>query len=354
MKTVAVVDGNHMVRRAYHVMEALTDAEGNPTGGIFGFLSSIRTTVGSLRPDRILVVFDGGTDPWRRRIYPEYKDRADKDPRREADRKRHGKAVTWQIEQLTLHLLPYLGIPFVMIPNVEADDLIFVAREKIISRLGIHTIVVSGDKDFLQMVRKDTSVFDPMDRRPTKPMQGPPIIDLDTFKEVSGMKNPQQFLHFRAIIGDKSDRIPGIPGVGEVTAKAVLERFQDLNGVFANKTAVCAMGKRFASIAAGGPIVARNLKLMGLGRRPMSLEEIRLVGRGVMHPVGFIDEDTVRSYCLGKRAMDFVANLRELLGLLQRQRGRAMALSSWVTEQLRELRSSREDANERARTSPSR
>lgn len=335
MKHIALIDGNHMVRRAFHVMEDLTDPAGNPTGGIFGFLNSVRTTIQALAPDRVVVVFDGGSDPWRLALLPTYKDRSDKDPEKEAERKRQGAAVAWQVRELRNKLLPYLGIPFLCLPETEADDLIYVARERVISTFGIHTVVVSGDKDFYQMVRGDTSVFDPMDKKPSRPMEGPPLITSENFTKHTGMLHPRQFLDFRALIGDKSDRIPGIPGVGEVTAKAALAKFGSLRSIVAKPGQVRLMGRRFGTLIAGARVAARNLLLMGLNFRPHDPEETEAVARTILDPIPPISPDIVRAYCREKRALDFMSNLPELLQLLQAQKMRSDRLCEWIAREHR-------------------
>lgn len=335
MKHVALIDGNHMVRRAYHVMEDLTDAAGNPTGGIFGFLSSVRTTLQALAPDRVVVFFDGGSDPWRLALHAGYKDRSDRDPVKEAERKRQGAAVSWQVRELRTKLLPYLGIPCLRLADTEADDLIYVAREKVTSTLGIHTVVISGDKDFYQMVRGDTSIFDPMDKKPHRLMEGPNLITPETFAKHTGMAHPRQFLDFRALTGDKSDRIPGIPGVGEVTAKAALAKFGSLRRIVASPGEVREMGRRFGTIIDHGRIAARNLLLMGFSYRPHTAEETEAVAKVLLDPIPPLSPDVVRVYCREKRALDFLANLPELLQLLQSQKMRSDRLCEWVAREHR-------------------
>ena len=338
MKTVALLDSNWLVRKSYHVTEDLCDDDGNPTGGIFGFLTSIRLLLQCTRPDHVIAVFDQGISEWRRRVYSGYKDRSEQDPRKEIERMKHKKAVDWQIKQLTTELLPYLGIPFVRIPDTEADDLIYVAREKVLSPLKLHTLIVSGDKDFLQLVRSDTSVYDPTHRKPSNPLQGPQRVTPENFKQVTGFDHPKQYLDFKAVIGDNSDRIPGIKGVGAVTAGFLLHKFGTLEAVYDDRAAVRKLGRRYKAVADNGRIVARNLLLMGLHFKIPSPDEIKAICHKLLNLPSGLDPAKVKSYCLTKRALDFVSNLPELFQMLREQKDRADKMLSHLTSH--ELRSS--------------
>ena len=324
-KTIALLDGNHALRRAYHVMEDLTDPQGNPTGGIFGFLGILKTTIETLCPDRLIVVLDGGLSAWRKQIFPSYKDRSEKNPEKEEERQRKRKAVAWQAQQLQQEVLPLLGLPFIRIPKREADDVIFALRNHAIRPRGHNAIIVSGDKDFLQMVSFDTRVYDPMTKKKALPMQGPPMVHPGNFEEITGFQNPDQFLDYRAMDGDVSDRIPGIPGVGEKTAKKWLLEFGSIRGILNREEDFAKKGKKARTLLDQRRILARNLLLMTLSQHPLPeklAKYVDLVAHGAVPPV---NTQALKEYCIARQALQFAANIQDFVSVIEVQRQRAMS-----------------------------
>lgn len=325
MKTAALLDGNWMVRRAYHVTEDLCDPDGNPTGGVFGLLSSIKTTIQTLTPDRLIVFFDGGIDTWRLARFPEYKNRAETDPEKEEERQRHKKAVSWQIGQLTEHVLPLTGIPFVKLSGAEADDLIYLARRVMVAK-GYHTTIVSGDKDFYQLVDKNTDIYNPMDKaKGLSILTGTPTLNIKNFERETGL-HPEQWLDMRAMTGDTSDRIPGIRGVGEFTAIKVLREYGSIRNLLNRSQEVKKKGKRMVALIDGAKILARNLVLMGLHFRPVQDEELKWVRKIALGMPLAPNPKALKEYCMSAQALEFAANLPEVLRYLQEQQARTLMI----------------------------
>jgi len=197
-----IVDGHNL---SYRVAAKLSlSFKGQDTSILFGALQSIRSFIGpSVRA--LTVCWDGGRSAFRRKLFPEYKSR-----RSERDTDFFPDNMHDQIREV-MRLLSYLGVRQYRFDGVEGDDAIYwLAREADVPP----TIVVSTDNDFLQMVTNRISVFNPSSQM------------LNTLSSMEGQGwTPDSFLLFKIVGGDHSDGIPGVPGVGEVTAKALATEF---------------------------------------------------------------------------------------------------------------------------------
>lgn len=332
---VALIDGNHALRRAYHVMEGLSDSEGHATGGIFGFMSIIKTTLQALIPDHFIVIWDGGLDPERRVRFESYKDRSEADPEKEKERQMHREAVAWQANQLSQELLPLFGIHDIRLPHTEADDLIYGARELVLKPLGVTSIIVSGDKDFYQMVAPLTEVYSPMDKKKNNPMDlTVSTLNARNFKETMGL-TPAQYLDLRAIVGDTSDHIPGVKGVGEVTATKMLQGFGSIRSILKQSASFSAKGKRYRDVIANKDTIVRNLVLMGLQFRTPKAGEAELLRDTIMAASTPPQRKHIKQYCLAKTALDFITKLPEYYQLLETQQKRSQRFHVWAASKER-------------------
>lgn len=218
MKKLVIIDGKSVFYRGYYAMSNLATADGTPTGGIYGFASLAFEVIRKLKPDYVVVAWDKkGTSTARRsEIYPEYK----------AGRK---KAPDDFYEQIPLlkDFLAALGWPLFECDGYEADDILGTLAVQA-NKLGIEADLITSDLDMLQLIDSDTKVF-AMKRGFSEIEE----FDLKYFEEKYGLKQAQ-FLDLKALQGDSSDNIPGVPGIGPKTATTLLQEFFTLENIYEN------------------------------------------------------------------------------------------------------------------------
>lgn len=213
MKKLMVLDGNSLVNRAFYgVSQNLTTRSGQPTNAIFGFLNILGKLLDDSNPDALCVTFDRKAPTFRHLAYDGYK----------ATRKGMPDELASQMPILK-DVLSAMNIPIYEMDGWEADDLMGTIAAKD-TAAGWDTIVVTGDKDSLQLVTDHTTVklvSTRMGRTTTKDMTP------DAFREEYGF-DPIHIIDLKALMGDASDNIPGVKGVGEKTAMALVGRYLSL------------------------------------------------------------------------------------------------------------------------------
>jgi DNA polymerase-1 len=227
MKKLAIIDGKSVFYRGYYAMPGLSTRDGTPTGGVYGFANLAFEIVRRLRPDYVVVAWDKAKTNIRRRkeIYDGYK----------AGRKPAPADFYAQIPVLQ-DLLGALHWPFFECDDYEADDIMgTLARQA--EKLGLETYLISSDLDMLQIIDEHTKMY-----ALKKGVSSIEEFDRAVFEQKYGIK-VEQFLDLKALKGDSSDNIPGVPGVGEKTAVSLLRQYGDLDGVFAHA------GEQRASLA---------------------------------------------------------------------------------------------------------
>ncbi len=217
-----VLDGNSIVNRAFYgVSQNLTTRDGQPTNAIFGFLNILNKLVEEGQPDGLCITFDRKAPTFRHLAYEGYK----------ANRKGMPEELASQMPLLK-EVLSAMNIPMYELDGWEADDLLgTIAR--IDSEMGWETVVVTGDKDSLQLVSEQTTVklvSTRMGRTTTKD------ITPDVFQEEYGFA-PIHMIDLKALMGDTSDNIPGVKGVGEKTAMALIGRYGSIDALYADMPA---------------------------------------------------------------------------------------------------------------------
>lgn len=222
MKRLVLIDGKSVFYRGYYAMGALSLSDGTPTGGVYGFAAIAMEIVKRLKPTKVVVAWDArDSAEQRREIYPEYK----------AGRVKPGEDFYAQIPLLE-ELINDLGWSFVEIPRYEADDIIGTLSrqaDETVDNKGkceYETFIISSDLDMLQIVDDNTHMW-----RILKGFSNIEQLDVREIEEKYGI-NKSQFLDLKALKGDASDNIPGVPGVGEKTAAKLLNEYQTLNGVY--------------------------------------------------------------------------------------------------------------------------
>lgn len=217
-KKLAVIDGKSVFYRGYYAMPNLSTKDGVPTGGVFGFATMAIELIKRLKPDYVAVAWDKPKTNIRKRLemYPEYK----------AGRKPAPPDFYTQIP--ILHdLLEAFGWPLYELDDYEADD-IMGTLAVLAEKQGIQTMLVTSDLDMLQLVNHDVKVY-ALKRGFSNIEEFHP----ESFEKKYGIA-AEQFLDLKALKGDSSDNIPGVPGVGEKTAIALLQEFRTLDNIYKN------------------------------------------------------------------------------------------------------------------------
>lgn len=270
-KRLVVIDGKSIFYRGYYAMPNLSTKEGIPTGGVYGFVALSLEIISKLNPDYIAVAWDKKGTSIRRRlkIYSEYK----------AGRK---KAPDDFYEQIPIlhELLEAFNWPLYELDDYEADD-IMGTLARLAKEQGIETCLISSDLDMLQLVNDMTTVY------AIKSGSKIEAFDIPYFEDKYGLKT-SQFLDLKSLMGDSSDNIPGVPGVGKKTAVALLSAYGTLDEVFNNlyqiKPAIrkkleagkdlAYMSKELADIWTNAPI---SLDLKHLNAR--NLDKVKLLNK---------------------------------------------------------------------------
>ena len=242
-KIFVLIDGKSLFYRGYYAMPHLSTADGRPTGGVYGFASLALELVRQLRPDYVAVAWDKAKTNIRRRraIYPEYK--ANRHP---------APPDFYQQIPILRQLLEALGWPFYEVDDYEADDIIGTLSKQA-NRAGIHTVIASSDLDMLQLIDDDTEVY-----ALKKGLSSIDRFDVKAFQAKYGIR-VDQFLDLKSLKGDSSDNIPGVPGVGEKTAVALLQKYHDLDGVYAHLDGITGAAQRKLADGKASAYMSREL-----------------------------------------------------------------------------------------------
>ncbi len=252
MPTLTLIDGSGFIFRAYHAIPHLSTTKGVPTNAVYGFTTMLLKALREHAPTHVALVFDAGRRSFRHEIDPGYK----------ANRPEAPDDLQSQFP-LVRDVARALAVPIVEEAGVEADDVIGTlacrAREQ-----GWDVVVVTGDKDFAQLVDGKVTLYDPMAEASGRGGHtGPAEVE-----KKLGVR-PDQVIEYMAILGDKIDDIPGIPGVGEVTAAALVRHFGTAEEMLRRPeeipTAVARGGDRLkAKIVANAERIRTNRKLVEL------------------------------------------------------------------------------------------
>ena len=215
MPVLLLVDGHSQAYRAYFGMKApLATRAGEPTGAVFGFVRKFLSLLREYKPDYVAVAFDTGTT-WRHEEFEEYKATRDSMP----------DELRGQMDRIQ-QFLDALRVPVVTYPDYEADDVLGTLARQAADR-GDDVLILTGDRDMFQLVS---------DRVQILYTRGGPNPETVVFgnadlHERYGL-SPSQFVDLKALVGDSSDNIPGVPGVGEKTAVKFLQQFGDLDNLY--------------------------------------------------------------------------------------------------------------------------
>ena len=208
---LVLVDGSGYIFRAFHGLPMMNRPDGTPINAVFGFTKMLLKLKADLNPSHIIVIFDAGRVTFRNDIYPDYK----------ANRSEPPEELVPQFA-LVRQAAEAIGLPVLEMPGFEADDLIAsYARQA--EQAGMSCLIVSSDKDLMQLVRGNITMLDPMKNRP---------IGREEVIEKFGV-TPDKVVDVQALAGDSTDNVPGVPGIGIKTAAELINQFGDLDSLLA-------------------------------------------------------------------------------------------------------------------------
>lgn len=211
MEKLALIDGNSLINRAFYAMPLLTTKDGTFTNAVYGFMNMFFKMLADDKPTRIAVAFDVHAPTFRHDMYKEYK----------GTRKPMPEELRPQIPLLK-EVLKAMGVYTIEKAGLEADDII----GTIAKSTQMKTVIFTGDKDSFQLVDEETEIH--FTRRGITETE---IYDDKNFKEKTGLI-PSQIIELKSLMGDTSDNIPGVKGVGEKTAVALLQTYGDIDNLY--------------------------------------------------------------------------------------------------------------------------
>ncbi|CAL4322188.1 5'-3' exonuclease H3TH domain-containing protein [Buchnera aphidicola] len=210
-KIIIIIDGNNYLYRYYYIFKNLKNHENKPTGVIYGILKLIKNLIKIYSPKNIIFVFDHPSKNFRKKIYKPYKSNRLKMP---IDLKN-------QIKPL-LNIIKCLGFPILRIPKIEADDIIGTIIKKE-SKLKYKILICTSDKDICQLIKKNVKILNFKNK----------ILGIKEIKKKFGIA-PKTISCYLSLVGDKSDNIPGAPGIGKKSAVKILKKYNSLKKIYKN------------------------------------------------------------------------------------------------------------------------
>ncbi len=209
-KTIYLIDGTAYIYRAYHAIRGLSNSRGLPTNAIFGFTRMLMKLMEDRSPQYVAMFFDAKGPTFRHEMYKDYK----------ANRPPMPEDMVVQLPYIK-EVTAAFNLPTIEMSGFEADDLIgTVAR--LAEKEGYSVVIVTGDKDFMQLVTDKTAIWDPMKDS---------TIDIQSFKEKFGIE-PHQMIDVQGLSGDTADNIPGVPGIGQKTALSLIKTYHSMQQVY--------------------------------------------------------------------------------------------------------------------------
>ncbi len=248
-----LIDGSSWLFRAFHALPPLTSAEGEPTGAVFGFFNMLRRLNKDYQPERFCVVFDPPGNTFRNDWYPEYK----------ANRGETPEDLKSQFPRIR-ELLDAMALPVITVDGVEADDVIGTLTKQA-QAAGLEVLIVSSDKDLAQLVGPDVHLLDTMKNR---------RMDPDGVVEKFAVM-PEQIIDYLTLIGDTSDNIPGVNGVGPKTAAKWLAEYGTLDALLADADNIKGKaGERLREAMGHLPLSKKLVTLVCDVTLPVTLESL--------------------------------------------------------------------------------
>ncbi|OQX25578.1 MAG: DNA polymerase I [Desulfobacteraceae bacterium IS3] len=209
-KTLYLIDASSYIHRAYHAIRGLANSKGMPTHAVFGFTRMLLKLAEEQKPEYLAMIFDSKGKTFRHEIYEAYK----------ANRPPMPEEMAVQIPYIK-EITEGFNIPMIQMTGYEADDLIG-ALARNAEKAGFAVVIVTGDKDFLQLLTENISLWDPMKEKTT---------DIAAMRKDFALE-PSQMIDVMGLSGDTSDNIPGVPGIGTKTAISLIQTFGNLENLY--------------------------------------------------------------------------------------------------------------------------
>ena len=279
MNKLVLIDGNSLINRGFYATPLLTTTDGTPVNAVYAFINMLIKIISDIKPTHILVAFDRKEPTFRHLMYSDYK----------GTRKPMPEELRPQIPLLK-EVLDAMGIARYEQAGIEADDIIGTLAKK----YDFETIIITGDKDSFQLVDDTTSVY--FTKRGITELD---VYNASNFEEKTGVA-PKQIVDLKAMMGDASDNIPGIEGVGSVTAVKLVQTYGTLENLYAHTDEI--KGKLQEKILASKDVAALSKRLATID-----------VGATVTTPI----EDMTYTFPFGEKAKEIFSRL-EFRALLKK------------------------------------
>ncbi len=251
-----LIDGSGFIFRAYHSLPPLLRSDGTPTGAVYGFVNMMLKLIEGTQADYMAVIFDAGRQTFRNRIYPEYKAHRPPPP--------DDLIPQFPLVREATHAL---NLPCIELAGFEADDII-ATYTRLAHERGMEVVIVSSDKDLMQLICDGVSMVDGMKQK---------TIGHDQVMEKFGVP-PEKVHDVLSLIGDSSDNVPGVPGIGPKTAAELITQFGNLEGVL-TRTGEVKQQKRRETLEQNSDKARLSYELIALKNDvplPYSLDDLAL------------------------------------------------------------------------------
>lgn len=250
MKKLVLIDGNAIIHRAFHALPPLNNKDGFPTNAVYGFFMMLLKIIDDLNPEYLVVCFDKKAPTFRKQLYVGY----------QATRPKPSDDLIPQFDMVH-KALDKAKVKHFAVDGYEADDLIGTISKEAKTK-NLQTIIVSGDRDLLQLVNHQVLMLAPIIG-----MTKMTLFDEVKVREKYGLE-PWQIVDYKALVGDASDNYPGVTGIGPKTASGLLSKYQTLEGVYehladlspqiqeklAQDAEQAALAKKLATIVLDAPV----------------------------------------------------------------------------------------------------
>ena len=265
---LVLIDGSGYIFRAFHALPPMTRGDGTPVNAVYGFTGMVMKLVDDLAPAHVAVVFDSARKTFRNDIYADYK----------ANRTDPPEELVPQFD-LVREATTALSLPQLEVPGFEADDLI-ATYAALGEAAGMETVIVSSDKDLMQLVRGGITMLDPMKQRQ---IAGPEV------EERFGV-TPDKVVDVQALAGDSTDNVPGVPGIGVKTAAELINTYGDLDTLLASAGEIKQPKRRenLINFAEQARISRDLVRLRDDAPTPLPLEELKRTERDMDRLIAFL------------------------------------------------------------------
>lgn len=242
MKKLVLVDGNALLHRAYHATPPLSTSKGELVNAVYGFTAMILKVWDDLKPDYMAIAWDERGPTFRHQAYTQYK----------ATRGPSDEGLGQQYPRV-FEVCKAFNIPEFRLSGYEADDLIGTLAKHAEKEKNLETIIVTGDRDIMQLISPKIKVF-----MPKKTLSDVGLYGIEEFKEKFGFE-PINLIDYKSLAGDASDNIPGVPGIGEVTAKKLVAEYKTMEEIYKKLEEISGRTKTLLAEGAESAVMSKKL-----------------------------------------------------------------------------------------------